>query len=156
MILANIARFFSYFFLYLFIYLFIYLFYFPGITSFLDSTCFSASPRIDIDGDDNMLIGGYNSGDDTSASVSFERVFNTGTGSDLPTASQVRSHPSLPNSATQLLMPQSGGKERIGVFKCIATKGGQTEEITTIIMADNSKSFKIFWSNMYSCVSGTV
>ena len=86
-----------------------------------------------------MFIGGYTSGDDTDAKESFERASDTGTGSGLPNGSQVIPHPTLWASVKQLLMPQSGGKQRIGTFNCLATKGGQTEMITTIIMADNSK-----------------
>ena len=87
-----------------------------------------------------MYIAGYMSGNDSDASVSFERASNTGTGSDLPDGSYERSEPSLPDAATQLRMPESGEKQRIGAFNCLATKYGQTEQITTIIMADNSKT----------------
>ena len=116
----------------------------PGTVSFLDFTCFINYPRININGNTDLFIGGYKSGADMDATVVFDRASNTGTGSGLPTGSQDKPHPSNSVSATQLLMPQSGGIQRIGAFTCKATKGGLTERITTIIMADNSKFVCLF------------
>ncbi|XP_072041905.1 uncharacterized protein [Amphiura filiformis] len=105
----------------------------------LDITCFSNNARININGDDRMFIGGYKSGDDRDASISFGRTSDTGTGDGLPTGYSINEeHPSPSVSARRLLMPSSGGVERIGAFYCQAEKAGETERITTIIMAENS------------------
>ncbi len=103
----------------------------------LDFTCFNNNPRININGNNGLLIGGYKSGSDTDASVSFGRTSDTGTGNGLPTGSSERDHHATP--ARLLYMPNSGGVSRIGAFYTVAQKAGQTERITTIIMAQNSK-----------------
>ena len=96
--------------------------------------------RIDINGDNGMLIGGYKGGLDTDAIVLFGRTSDTGTSNGLlalPSDSFERDHISI--SARLLYMPQSGGVERIGAFYCEAHKGGVTERIDTIIMSASSK-----------------
>ena len=106
----------------------------------LDVTCFVSRPRISITGDTNLFIGGYKSGDDTDASVTFGRQRSTDTGTGLPSGSNQRDHPSFGSRARQLLLPASGGIERIGAFKCEVEKEGLEHTIPAIIMADNSKS----------------
>ena len=101
----------------------------------LDLTCFVSIPRISITGD--VFIGGY-SGDDTGDRLTFGRLSDTGTGSGLPSGSLQQDH--LGRRARQLLLPASGGIDRIGAFYCEAQKDGITERIPAIIMAANSKS----------------
>ena len=86
-----------------------------------------------------MLIGGYKSGADKDASVSFGRESDTGTGTGLPSGSSERNHPDPRTFARQLLLPQSGGNQRIGAFYCQADKAGIEEKIVTTIMSRNSK-----------------
>ena len=83
-----------------------------------------------------MYIGGYKSGNDTHANVSFERVSDTGTGFGLPTGYESYDHLTIP---ARLLTMKSYIVERIGAFSCIANKNGVQENIITIIMAQNSK-----------------
>ena len=86
-----------------------------------------------------MFIGGYNSGADIYASVSFGRESDTGTGTGLPSGSVQQNHPDTRISAKQLLLRQAGGNQRIGAFYCQADKGGIREKIVTTIMSKNSK-----------------
>ena len=83
-----------------------------------------------------MYIGGYKSGSDTSATVSFGRVTFTGTGEGLPDGDE-RDH--LLTMATRKYLPASSGVQRIGAFYCEAEKDGIIERINTIIMAETSK-----------------
>ena len=117
----------------------------------LDFTCYVHIPRINITGDDHLYIAGYKSGDDTGANVTFGRQSDTGTGSGLPSGSSQRKHPSSHRGtrARQLLLPASGGKERIGAFYCEAQKDGITERIPAIIMAANSKSSVVIIQLLY-------
>ena len=106
-------------------------------------------PRIDINGDNDLFIGGYKSGGDTEATVTFGRlrvtanpVANSVTG--LPTGSNERQHPHV-TTAKQLLLPESGAAKRIGAFYCNAQKSGNVnEKIPTIIMASDSKTVFLF------------
>ncbi|XP_072041078.1 receptor-type tyrosine-protein phosphatase delta-like [Amphiura filiformis] len=108
-----------------------------GVGSFLDFTCQSRYSRIQIDGDGGQRIGGYKSGEDTDASVTFGRVLNTGTGIGNPTDSSVRDlHPEV--TARRFEMPVAGGLQRVGAFYCEAEKGNVTEKITNIVMSKNS------------------
>ena len=72
--------------------------------------------------------------------MTFGRQSSTDTGTGLPSGSNQRDHPSFGSRARQLLLPASGGIERIGAFYCEAQKDGITERIPAIIMAANSKS----------------
>ena len=83
-----------------------------------------------------MKIGGYKSGNDTDAIVSFERATETGTGSGLPTGYASYDHHAV---SAKLLELTSYTVERIGAFTCIANKHGVQENITTIVMAQDSK-----------------
>ena len=105
----------------------------------LDFNCIVHIARIAITEDDND-IGGYKRGEDIGASVTFGRESDTGTGRDLPTGSSQQDHPTSGSRTRLLLLPASGGIERIGAFYCQAQKGGITERIPAIIMAANSKS----------------
>ena len=87
-----------------------------------------------------MLIGGYKSGSDKSAKVSFGRASPTGTGDSLP-AGQEYEHPAQHVDATLKDLPASGAEVRIGAFFCEALKDGEVERINTIIMAETSKQF---------------
>ena len=51
---------------------------------FLDFTCYNDNPRILLYSDIDLFIGGYKSGNDIDARVTFERASDTGTGSGLP------------------------------------------------------------------------
>ena len=113
-----------------------------GITCFLDFTCLSPKIYIDINGDDEMFIGGYKSGSDKLATVSFERASFTGTGEGLPDGRQYE-HQSQSVPATIKDLPNSSGVQRIGAFYCKAEKDGDVELIHTIIMAKNSKKLLI-------------
>ena len=87
-----------------------------------------------------MFIGGFRSGDDTDATVTFGRTSDTGTSNGilaLPANSDEREHRGT--TASLLFMPQSGGVSRIGAFYCEANKNGVTERIHTIIMSTESK-----------------
>ena len=79
------------------------------------------------------------SGSDKGASVSFGRESDTDTGTGLPSGSSQRNHPDSRISARQLLLPLSGGNQRVGAFYCQADKGGIGEKIVTTIMSKNSK-----------------
>ena len=85
-----------------------------------------------------MYIGGYKSGNDKSAAVSFGRASFTGTGEGLPDGDE-REHKNKNVYATLKDMPSSGSVQRIGAFYCEAEKGGKIERIQTIIMATDSK-----------------
>ncbi|XP_071800431.1 receptor-type tyrosine-protein phosphatase T-like [Asterias amurensis] len=78
-------------------------------------------------------IGGYNSGSDTGATVSFERVLDTGNGSSLPTAGYEEGHETV--SAILYRMPASIGAARFGAYNCIFTQ--DPVKITTIILREN-------------------
>ena len=86
-----------------------------------------------------MYIGGFKSGDDKSATVSFGRASFTGTGEGLSDGREYE-HPAISVYATLKDMPASGGVQRIGAFYCEAEKDGEVKRIDTIIMAENSKS----------------
>ena len=109
-----------------------------GTVGVLDVTCFVSSPRISTTA--YMFIGGYKSGDDTDAIVTFGRQSDTDTGTELPSGSRQRDHPNIGSRARLLNLPKSGGIERIGALYCEAQKDGITERIPAIIMAANSKS----------------
>ena len=87
-----------------------------------------------------MFIGGYKSGDDTSATVTFGRTSITGAFSGLPTGSSERNHVYRSVHARLLDMPQS--ESRIGAFYCEANRNGVIEIINTIIMSTASKVSK--------------
>ena len=83
------------------------------------------------------FIGGFKSGGDTGAQVTFGRVSNTATGIGLPPLSYEEDH--RHTTAQLLYMPVSAGKQRIGAFYCNARKGDVNENITAIMLASNSK-----------------
>ena len=88
-----------------------------------------------------MFIGGYKSGIDKSATVSFGRASFTDTGEGLHDGSE-REHSAKEVYgvyATIKDMPASIGLQRIGAFYCEAEKDGDVERINTIIMAKTSK-----------------
>ena len=85
-----------------------------------------------------MHIGGYKSGNDKSATVSFGRASFTDTGEGLPDGQEYE-HPHTAAFAQLKDMPASGGVQRIGAFYCEAQKFGRVERIDTIIMAETSK-----------------
>ena len=91
-----------------------------------------------------MFIGGYKSGADTAASVSFGRASDTATGTNLPSGYTEKNHPDPRVPAKQLLLPQSGGEQRIGAFYCQADNGRIREKIVTTIMSKNSKHNLLF------------
>ncbi|XP_072042270.1 angiopoietin-1 receptor-like [Amphiura filiformis] len=99
----------------------------------LDVTCFGNDTRVN--DDDDMFIGGYRSGDDTDATISFGRTSYTKTGNGLPFGSEDR----IGNTAVLHRMPASEGLNRIGAFYCEARKNLKTELITIIIMSQNSR-----------------
>ena len=111
-----------------------------GSNGFLDITCFVNKARITIDGDNNLYIGGYKSGDDTDATVTFGRLSVTANGvTGLPTGKEIQPHPHV-RTAKKLLLPESDAATRIGAFYCEAQKDGNVnEKIPAIIMASNSK-----------------
>ena len=76
------------------------------------------------------------SGNDTDATVSFDRASITGTGSWLPSGSETYDHHAV---AARILKMNSDSVERIGAFSCMADKNGVQEIITTIIMTQYSK-----------------
>ncbi|XP_072041261.1 tyrosine-protein kinase receptor Tie-1-like [Amphiura filiformis] len=102
----------------------------------LDVTCYSHHARIYITGDNDMFIGGYRSGSDTDALVSFGRKI-TGTGKQLPSTGREADHRSA--SVRIFNMPSTGGKQRIGAFYCRVEKDETDEDIATLIMARNSE-----------------
>ena len=94
------------------------------------------------------FIGGYKSGGDTAAQVTFGRVSNTATGNGLPQDSYKEDHRST--TARLLKQPISAGKQRIGAFYCNAQKGDVNENIAAIIMASNSKKiYKYYVSRFF-------
>ncbi|XP_072041264.1 tyrosine-protein kinase receptor Tie-1-like [Amphiura filiformis] len=99
----------------------------------LDVTCFSNDTRVN--DDDDMFIGGYRSGDDTDATISFGRTSYTKTGNQLPDGITDR----VGTTAILHRMPASSGLNRIGAFYCEASKGGKRERITIITMAQDSE-----------------
>ena len=113
-----------------------YLCYVGLANGFLDFTCSNDNPRIDALGDYGNFIGGYKSGNDTDASVSFRRTIDTGTGSGLPVVYALSNHHAAP---ARILKMNSYSQKRIGAFSCIADKHGVKENITTIVIAENSK-----------------
>ena len=110
-----------------------------GASAFLDFTCLVNQSRIDLRAAQTKgyFFGGYKSGGDTEAQVTFGRVSDTGTGTGLPQDSNEADHSST--TARLLYMPVSAGKHRIGAFYCNARKGDVSEKITAIIVASNSK-----------------
>ena len=97
-----------------------------------DFTCYNLRLYIGVD---NTAIGGYKSGSDTAATVSFERVLDTGSGSNLPVGGYEQDHASV--AARLYKMPASIGLPRFGVYNCIFNP--PSVSITTIIMRDNGK-----------------
>ena len=102
-----------------------------------------------------MLIGGFKSGEDTGAFVSFGRTTNTGTSDGLrvPSSSNEENHHAPGVSARLLKMPVRDGVERIGAFYCNAYKSSQppvTEKINTIIMSSRSMIKHNIYINEYS------
>ena len=88
------------------------------------------------------FIGGFKSGSDTGAAVSFERVLDTGSGSNLPTGGRERDHPAPSISARLYDMPASIGADRFGAYNCIF--GSQDPvKITTIVLRDNGKGHNL-------------
>ena len=124
------------------------LFLLSGANGFLDFTCFVNKPRINIEGNNGLFIGGYKSGDDTGATVTFGRESDTGTGTELPTSSTRGPHEHLPAIASIFKMPSTGGVSRIGAFYCEAQRVNIVKErIPAMIMASNSKLTMIILIN---------
>ena len=118
------------------------LYFSTGINGFLDFTCINRLSRIQVDGDDNYFIGGYNSGDDREATKTFERVlrtYNTQSGEQGLPAGSYEQNPFVSKHARRLYMPREGGDQRVGAYFCDATKGDETERITTTVMSKDSK-----------------
>ena len=86
-----------------------------------------------------MFIGGYKSGSDKFATVFFGRASFTDTGEGLPLHGREHRHRVAEVFAQRKHMPASNGVQRIGAFYCEAEKDGEIEQITTIIMAENSR-----------------
>ena len=103
---------------------------YPGAVP--DFTCYNL--RLYIGGDDTF-IGGFKSGSDKSAAVSFERVLDTGNGSNLPVGGIGGDH--CCNSARLYHMAASIGPPRFGVYNCIFDP--PSVNITTIVLRDNGK-----------------
>ena len=103
---------------------------YPGAVP--DFTCYNRRLYIGVD---DTAIGGYKSGRDTAATVSFERVLDTGSGSNLPVGGYEADHDSV--AARLYRMPASIGLPRFGVYNCIFNP--PSVNITTIVMYDNGK-----------------
>ncbi len=118
-----------------------------GINGFLDFTCINRQSRIQVDGDDNYFIGGYKGGDDRGADVTFRRVLRTYHTEDmeqgLPAGWSQINHPHIGSRAILFNMPVEGGVDRVGAYYCQATKGDETERITTTVMSRNSKILRL-------------
>ncbi|XP_071799860.1 receptor-type tyrosine-protein phosphatase T-like isoform X2 [Asterias amurensis] len=97
-----------------------------------DFTCFN--PRLYATAGNSHTIGGYKSGSDTEADVSFERVLDTGSGRDLPTGGSESQHPVI--DARLYRMPASIGADRFGAYNCIF-RSQDPVKITTIILREN-------------------
>ncbi len=93
-----------------------------------DFTCYNPTTQ--------HYIGGYKSGSDTGANVSFERVLDTGSGSNLPTGGYVEDHDTV--SARRYFMPDSIGADRFGAYNCIFGLQDSVK-ITTIVLRENGK-----------------
>ncbi|XP_038056405.1 receptor-type tyrosine-protein phosphatase T-like [Patiria miniata] len=97
-----------------------------------DFTCYNVSPVLA----SNHIIGGYKSGSDINAGVSFERVLDTGGGETLPTGSySTDERPEINLYAGKYTMPSAAGDTRIGVYNCIFDQ--PSTNITTIILPAN-------------------
>ena len=96
-----------------------------------DFTCYNARLYI---GGGNTFIGGYKSGRDTAATVSFERVLDTGSGSNLPGGTEAGHCCAF---ARIYQMPASIGLPRFGVYNCIFDP--PSVKITTIVLRSNGK-----------------
>ena len=86
------------------------------------------------------IIGGFKSGSDTGAGVSFERRLDTGTGGTvLPSGVGPRPH----TSASALLFTMNAGQtSRFGAYDCTFDPVDEDQpevKITTLIMADDGK-----------------
>ena len=91
-------------------------------------------------------IGGFNSGSDYGAAVSFKRVLNTGSGSNLPTGGYEQVHTTV--SAILYRMPAYIGADRFGAYNCIF--GSQDPvKITTIILRKNGKERNLVLNNKW-------
>ncbi|XP_071799509.1 receptor-type tyrosine-protein phosphatase T-like [Asterias amurensis] len=97
-----------------------------------DFTCYNS--RLYATAGSSHVLGGYNSGSDTGAYVSFERVLDTGSGSNLPTGGSESDHVSY--SARLYIMPASIGADRFGAYNCIF-RSQDPVKITTIILRKN-------------------
>ncbi|XP_033644813.1 receptor-type tyrosine-protein phosphatase T-like isoform X1 [Asterias rubens] len=102
-----------------------------------DFTCFNS--RLYAYAVDQLFhfIGGYKSGDETDAVVSFERVLDTGSGSNLPTGGYEEVHPDLSVSAIRYIMYNSIGADIFGAYTCIFTSSQDQVKITTVILLEN-------------------
>ena len=107
----------------------------------LDFTCFNKYATINPNGYQNAFIGGYKSGNDVNADVEFGRTIETGNGQGLPRGSVRIEHPNPDVFATRLLLPQAGGRERIGVFYCLGEADESENKISTVIMDRSGKIF---------------
>ena len=116
------------------------MYYMISINNFIgagfDFTCFLNVPLLNPGGNNGAYVGGYKSDSAKGAIVDFSRTvdLNTGNGLDLPTDSYQRTHPDKNVEAKQLMMPATGGKERIGAFNCNAEKNGEVHNITIIVL----------------------
>ncbi|XP_038066650.1 receptor-type tyrosine-protein phosphatase delta-like [Patiria miniata] len=124
-----------------FILLFLLLGPFTGVSAVVDFTCIT-KPRIDIDSEDTYIAAYLNGSD---AELSFARTTFTRTGTDthdppppleLPLNSSKTSMASEGNQISILRLPAAGGKTRIGVFACKATRDDIS--IGTVIMSKNA------------------
>ena len=104
-----------------------------------DFTCFNLELYANDDTPILHFIGGYKSGRDTGAEVSFERVLDTGSGSNLPTEGSARGHSSV--SARLYDVPDTLGAKRFGAYNCIFSSQ-ETVKITTILLRGNGKERK--------------
>ena len=104
-----------------------------------DFTCFNS--RLYAYAVDQLFhfIGGFKSGDETDAVVSFERVLDTGSGSNLPTGGYEEVHPDLSVSAIRYIMYNSIGADIFGAYTCIFTSSQDQVKITTVILLENGK-----------------
>ncbi len=99
-----------------------------------DFTCFNL--RLYASPDRDHYIGGYKSGSDTGAVVSFERVLDTGSGSGLPEGGIEEDHPHT--TAKRYYMPNSIGADRFGAYNCIFSTQDSVK-ITTIVLHEHGK-----------------
>ncbi|XP_071800429.1 receptor-type tyrosine-protein phosphatase T-like isoform X2 [Asterias amurensis] len=99
-----------------------------------DFTCFNQ--RLYATAGSSHFFGGYNSGSDYGADVSFERVLDTGNGSNLPTGGLDRDHPASSISARQYIMSASIGADRFGAYNCIF-RSQDPVKITTIVLRED-------------------